>query len=86
MLTGHSGKPIKGVATSEVPEVSLLYVCIDLNSCSKHVSVICSMCRIYNKKPSSCRLSAIDRNSVASMVQIIELVHSMLIINESHLE
>lgn len=32
MLTGYSENPIKGVAASEVPEVSLLYACIDLNS------------------------------------------------------
>lgn len=33
-------KPIKGVAASEVPEVSLLYACIDLNSHSKQVLLI----------------------------------------------
>lgn len=40
MLTGYSEKPIKGVAASEVPEVSLLYACIDLNSHSKQVLLI----------------------------------------------
>lgn len=40
MLTGYSEKPINGVAASEVPEVSLLYACIDLNSHSKQVLLI----------------------------------------------
>lgn len=50
MLTGYSEKLIKGVAASEVPEVSLLYACIDLNSHSEHVLVLPYMCRINTKE------------------------------------
>lgn len=50
MLTGYSEKTIKGVAASEVPEMSLLYACIDLNSHCEHVLAVPYMCRIDTKK------------------------------------
>lgn len=78
MLIGYSEKPIKGVAASEVPEVSLLYACIDLNSHSKQGLLMPSMCRIYTKKNASyCQLSRLDTNSVACRGQIIDALHSM---------
>lgn len=50
MLTGYSEKLIKGVAASEVPEVSLLYACIDLNSHSEQVLIMPYMCKTNTKK------------------------------------
>ena len=57
MLIGYSEKLIKGVAALEVPEVSLLYACIDLNShlraCPLH-----TMCAGFYAKQNAayCRL------------------------------
>lgn len=78
MLTGYSEKPIKGVAASEVPEVSLLYACIDLNSHSEHVLIMPYMCWINTKKNAAyCQFSGLDTNCVACTGQILDAVDSM---------
>lgn len=72
MLTAYSEKPIKGVAASEVPEVSLLYACIDLHSHSEQILARPSKCRINTKKNACyCQLSRLDTNSAACSAQIV---------------
>lgn len=75
MLTGSSEKLIKGVAASEVPEVSLLYACIDPNSHSEHVLLMPFMCRINTKKNAAYwQFSGLDRNCEAHTAQILTAV------------
>lgn len=83
MLTGYSEKPIKGVAASEVPEVSLLYACIDLNSHSEHVLVMLYMCRINTEKNTAyCQFSGLHPDCVPCTAQILDAVRSIYIISK----
>lgn len=85
MLTGYSEKPIKGVAASEVPEVSLLYACIDLNSHSEHVLIMPYMCRIDTKKRRAiASVRSTWNKCVTRAAQILGAVYSMYVINTAN--
>lgn len=58
-----------------MPEVSLLYACIDLNSHSEHVPFMPCMSRINTKKNAAYwQFSGLDANCGACTAQIVAAV------------